>query len=384
MNRKKEIIPIITIFLATLIFTASGFQNSSDHKVLFEKAKYTMETKGDLNGAIKLFEEIIQKYPDEREYAAKSQLYIGICYEKLGLEQAQQAYRDVINKFSEQEQEVARAKERISRLEAFTASLDSKAEEHMKKGDDLKLLKLEPAQHFTKPAPRYGEASLVRELEKRGIGRPSTYASIISTIQDRGYVRLENKRFYAEKMGEIVTQRLQKSFTDLLDYGFTAGMEEHLDEVAQGKLDWRELLDKFYAEFRELLERAEEPEPAGMQPNEPTMTDIACDKCGRPMQIRTASTGVFLGCSGYALPPKERCKNTINLTPGDEAIREDADDEAESRLLRTKPLPVGMPPIPPPAVKEVPSPPAKGPAEEKAPAKRPAPRSRPRRPDDEK
>ena len=206
----------------------------------------------------------------------------------------------------------------------------------MKKGDDLKLLKLEPAQHFTKPAPRYGEASLVRELEKRGIGRPSTYASIISTIQDRGYVRLENKRFYAEKMGEIVTQRLQKSFTDLLDYGFTAGMEEHLDEVAQGKLDWRELLDKFYAEFRELLERAEEPEPVGMQPNEPTMTDIACDKCGRPMQIRTASTGVFLGCSGYALPPKERCKNTINLTPGDEAIREDADDEAESRLLRTK------------------------------------------------
>ena len=206
----------------------------------------------------------------------------------------------------------------------------------LKKGDDLKLLKLEPAQHFTKPAPRYGEASLVRELEKRGIGRPSTYASIISTIQDRGYVRLENKRFYAEKMGEIVTQRLQKSFTDLLDYGFTAGMEEHLDEVAQGKLDWRELLDKFYAEFRELLERAEEPEPVGMQPNEPTMTDIACDKCGRPMQIRTASTGVFLGCSGYALPPKERCKNTINLTPGDEAIREDADDEAESRLLRTK------------------------------------------------
>ncbi|MCB1675536.1 MAG: topoisomerase DNA-binding C4 zinc finger domain-containing protein, partial [Halioglobus sp.] len=184
--------------------------------------------------------------------------------------------------------------------------------------------------------PRYGEASLVRELEKRGIGRPSTYAAIISTIQDRGYVRLENKRFYAEKMGDIVTQRLQKSFTDLLDYGFTASMEEHLDEVAQGKLDWRALLDQFYAEFSDLLERAEEPEPAGMQPNEPTPTDIECGNCGRPMQIRTASTGVFLGCSGYALPPKERCKHTINLTAGDEAIREDADDEAESRQLRTR------------------------------------------------
>lgn len=206
----------------------------------------------------------------------------------------------------------------------------------MKEGDALNLQKLDPAQHFTKPAPRYGEASLVRELEKRGIGRPSTYASIISTIQDRGYVRLENKRFYAEKMGEIVTQRLQKSFTELLDYGFTAGMEERLDEVAEGKLDWRTLLDQFYADFSGLLEKAGEPEPVGMQSNEPTMTDIACSDCSRPMQVRTASTGVFLGCSGYALPPKERCKNTVNLTPGDEAIREDADDEAESRQLRTR------------------------------------------------
>jgi DNA topoisomerase-1 len=206
----------------------------------------------------------------------------------------------------------------------------------LKESDALTLEKLEPAQHFTKPAPRYGEASLVRELEKRGIGRPSTYASIISTIQDRGYVRLENKRFYAEKMGEIVTQRLQKSFSELLDYGFTASMEEHLDEVAQGKLDWKQLLNTFYADFSALLEKAGEPEPAGMQPNEPTPTDIICDNCGRNMQIRTASTGVFLGCSGYALPPKERCKNTINLTSGDEAIREDADDEAESRQLRTR------------------------------------------------
>ena len=206
----------------------------------------------------------------------------------------------------------------------------------MKEGDALNLVKLDPAQHFTKPAPRYGEASLVRELEKRGIGRPSTYASIISTIQDRGYVRLENKRFYAEKMGEIVTERLQKSFTELLDYGFTASMEESLDQVAQGKMEWRELLDQFYDEFSALLEKAGEPEPSGMQPNEPTPTDIICSNCGRNMQIRTASTGVFLGCSGYALPPKERCKNTINLTSGDEAISEDDDDEAESRQLRTR------------------------------------------------
>lgn len=234
-------------------------------------------------------------------------------------------------------------KGRIVRFDGYTRVLvpasrktDDAVLPDLAEGQTLKLLKLDPAQHFTKPSSRYGEASLVREMEKRGIGRPSTYASIISTIQDRGYVRLDNKRFYAEKMGDIVTQRLQASFTDLLDYGFTASMEERLDDVAQGKLEWHELLDSFYAEFSDLLEKAGEDEPVGMQLNEPTMTDIACSTCGRPMQVRTASTGVFLGCSGYALPPKERCKTTLNLTSGDEAIMEDADDEAESRLLRAK------------------------------------------------
>jgi DNA topoisomerase I len=202
-------------------------------------------------------------------------------------------------------------------------------------GDLLTLKKLDPVQHFTKPTPRYGEASLVRELEKRGIGRPSTYAAIISTIQDRGYVRLENKRFYAEKMGDIVTERLTESFDDLLDYGFTASMEEHLDEIANGSSNWKDVLNNFYEGFKQKLSLAES-EDDGMRPNEPTMTDIPCPTCERPMQIRTASTGVFLGCSGYALPPKERCKKTMNLTSGDEAVHADDDEEAESRLLRSK------------------------------------------------
>jgi DNA topoisomerase-1 len=206
----------------------------------------------------------------------------------------------------------------------------------LKVGDKLALERIDPSQHFTKPTPRYGEASLVRELEKRGIGRPSTYASIISTIQDRGYVKLENRRFYAEKMGDIVTQRLQACFDDLLDYGFTASMEERLDDVARGTLDWRALLNQFYGDFKKRLEVAGAPEPDGMQANAPTMTDIPCDQCGRQMQIRTAATGVFLGCSGYALPPKERCKHTVNLVPGDEVVAVDEDDEAESRRLMGK------------------------------------------------
>ncbi len=207
----------------------------------------------------------------------------------------------------------------------------------MSQGQGLDLEALDPRQLFTKPPARFSEAALVRELEKRGIGRPSTYASIISTIQDRGYVRVENRRFYAEKMGDIVTERLVESFAELLDYSFTAKMEERLDEVASGQGRWKELLDRFYADFRAQLSRAEADGPEGMRPNEPTMTTISCPSCARNMQIRTASTGVFLGCSGYSLPPKERCKSTINLVSGDEAVPAGQDaEEQEVNALRAK------------------------------------------------
>jgi len=206
----------------------------------------------------------------------------------------------------------------------------------MKVGDLLDLEKLIPTQHFTKPPARYTEASLVKELEKRGIGRPSTYAAIISTIQDRGYVQVEKRRFYAQKMGDIVTERLVESFTDLMDYSFTANMEDRLDDVAKGRLQWRELLDSFYDDFSETLLKAQNDDDGGMRVNNPTETDIECDKCGRMMQVRTGTTGVFLGCSGYSLPPKERCKNTMNLVPGDEAVNVDEDDEAEAKLLIMK------------------------------------------------
>ena len=210
-------------------------------------------------------------------------------------------------------------------------------------GERLDLVKLDPLQHFTKPTARFGEASLVKELEKRGIGRPSTYASIISTIQERGYVRLDGRRFYAEKMGEIVTERLIENFGELMDYGFTAGLEEALDEVAVGSKQWKKVLGDFYLDFRKQLTAAEH-QTKGMRSNAPTETNIPCPQCGRPMQIRTASTGVFLGCSGYALPPKERCKSTLNLISGDEAISvqgndegdEEGGDEVEARLLLKK------------------------------------------------
>jgi DNA topoisomerase-1 len=200
-------------------------------------------------------------------------------------------------------------------------------------GELLKLKALRPSQHFTSPPARYTEASLVKELEKRGIGRPSTYAAIISTIQERGYVRLEKRRLYAEKMGGIVTDRLLENFDDLMDYNFTAQMEEDLDEVAEAKKRWTTVLDEFYADFKKRLAKAE-ADKGGMRPNLPVEIGLACPTCGRPLQIRTASTGVFLGCSGYSLPPKERCTQTINLVSSDE-IAED-DDEAEVRQLRAR------------------------------------------------
>ncbi|EGR0623430.1 type I DNA topoisomerase [Vibrio parahaemolyticus] len=203
-------------------------------------------------------------------------------------------------------------------------------------GDKLNLESLDPKQHFTKPPARFTEAALVKELEKRGIGRPSTYASIISTIQDRGYVKVDQRRFYAEKMGEIVTDRLDDSFNDLMNYDFTARMEQKLDQIAEGEVNWKAVLDNFFADFTGDLEKAELDESeGGMKLNHIVMTDIECPTCGRPMGIRTASTGVFLGCSGYALPPKERCKTTINL--GDEeGIINVLEEDVETAALRAK------------------------------------------------
>ena len=235
-----------------------------------------------------------------------------------------------------------RTRGRVIRFDGYTKVLPQVAKKDedvvlpdLKVGQVLPLQKLNPQQHFTKPTARFTEASLVKELEKRAIGRPSTYAAIISTIQDRGYVRQENRRFYAEKMGDIVTERLVESFDDLMDYGFTASMEESLDDVAKGGKNWRQVLNEFYAGFSKKLSLAAGADK-GMRANDPTNTDISCALCSRDMQIRTGSTGVFLGCSGYGLPPKERCKHTMNLVSGDEAIDADADEEAESRLLRTK------------------------------------------------
>ncbi len=238
-----------------------------------------------------------------------------------------------------------KAKGRVLRFDGWTRaqpSVKKKGEEDnslpdIKVGESLSLLQLDPKQHFTKPPARFNEASLVKELEKKGIGRPSTYAAIISTIQDRGYVRLESKRFYAEKMGEIVNERLVENFSELLSYDFTANMEQKLDKIADNEQRWLTVLDEFYDEFTNQLEAADaEPDDGGMRPNQVVLTDVDCATCGRKMGIRTGTTGVFLGCSGYALPPKERCTNTMNLVNGEEAVSAEDVEDVETEALRSK------------------------------------------------
>jgi DNA topoisomerase I len=166
--------------------------------------------------------------------------------------------------------------------------------------------KIEATQHFTQPPPRYSEATLVKELEKRGIGRPSTYAAIISTIQDRGYVTLKERRFEATELGEIVTDQLVAHFKDILDTAFTAGMEADLDRIESGERQWRRVVKSFHDVFAADLERAEKDMKNIKL--EPKLSDRTCDKCGAPMAEKFNKRGKFLGCSRYP-----ECKNTMPM-----------------------------------------------------------------------
>ncbi len=169
-------------------------------------------------------------------------------------------------------------------------------------GQRLDLLKLLPKQHFTQPPPRYTEASLIKTLEEKGIGRPSTYATILSTIRNKDYVRMEQRRFIPTELGLLVTDLLVTHFPEILDTSFTADMEKKLDEVEEGSVLWTEVLRRFYDAFRRALDKAKKEMRSVKQAG--IATQIVCDKCGAPMVIKYGRTGEFLSCSAY---PK--CKN---------------------------------------------------------------------------
>jgi len=180
----------------------------------------------------------------------------------------------------------------------------------LSKDEVLRLLGLAPKQHFTEPPPRYTQATLVKALEENGIGRPSTYAAIISTIQDRRYVALKERRFVPTELGFTVTDLLVKHFPDVMDVTFTAGMETRLDGIEEGDLAWVQVLDDFWGPFRESLESAKvNMEKVRLAPKE---SGEMCPNCGKPLVIRESRYGQFLGCSGY---PK--CKTVVSKALGD-------------------------------------------------------------------
>ena len=164
-------------------------------------------------------------------------------------------------------------------------------------GEGLKLHKLAPTQHFTQPPPRFTEASLIKELEERGIGRPSTFVPIVSAIQDRGYVEQQERRFTPTWLGETVNELMRKHFGDIVDVNFTAEMERKLDSVEEGKQVWTVFLKDFYAELKEELERAEAEMGKVQKPVEEL--EEACPECGKPLLLRTGRFGKFISCSGY-------------------------------------------------------------------------------------
>ena len=184
----------------------------------------------------------------------------------------------------------------------------------LKQGEKLKLIDITPRQHFTEPPPRYTEALLVKALEEQGIGRPSTYATILTTIQDREYVTKDQGKFRPTELGTVVTDLLVKHFEDIFDVQYTARMEEELDEVEDGKMTWVQALDEFYKKFEKDLKRASKNMENLKKKEIPT--DEVCEKCGSPMVIKWGQFGRFMACSGYP-----ECKNTKEI-PSDEAPKE--------------------------------------------------------------
>ena len=176
----------------------------------------------------------------------------------------------------------------------------------VEEGEILKFRLIEPEQHFTEPPPRFTEATLVKELESDGIGRPSTYASILSTIQEREYVKKEGGRFTPTELGKVVIELLLECFDDIFDVTYTARMEEALDEIEEGRINWRDAMAEFYEKFEKDLVRAETEMTDIKRMEKPT--DLTCDKCGKPMVIKWGRHGSFIACTGYP-----ECTNTREL-----------------------------------------------------------------------
>jgi len=200
-------------------------------------------------------------------------------------------------------------------------------------GEHLKFRGLLPEQHFTEPPPRYNEATLVKKLEADGVGRPSTYASILSTIQEREYVKKEGGRFFPTELGRVVTGLLLENFDDIFDISYTARMEEQLDEIEAGKIAWRVAIGEFYERFDKDLKHAEEHMTDIKRMEKPT--DLICEKCGKPLVIKWGRHGSFIACTGYPdFSPKSAEADLENLQKEIARRDERTRNDLEKRLAK--------------------------------------------------
>ena len=229
-----------------------------------------------------------------------------------------------------------RANGRVQKFDGFLKVYEESSDEDKKtspedenitlpqlsEGETLRLVELDPVQHFTEPPPRFTEAGLVKALEEKGIGRPSTYATMLTTIQDREYALKKQAKFWPTELGTVVTNQLVKHFADIFDVAYTARMEEELDAIEEGTSTWVETLEGFYTKFeKDLTEAAVNMENIKRQE---LPTDEVCDKCGKPMVIKWGQFGSFLACTGYP-----DCSNTKEIKPDeDEEPGQKTEDES--------------------------------------------------------
>jgi DNA topoisomerase I len=197
----------------------------------------------------------------------------------------------------------------------------------LSEGEEVDLLELKPAQHFTKPLPRYTDASLVKELEEKGIGRPSTYAPIIRTIIDRHYIKRMQKSLAPTELGVLVNGLLVDNFPEVVDLEFTARMENELDSIEDGSEDWKKVVRDFYGPFSHTVEDAKN-KMSNMK-KEVEKTDEVCSECGRPMVIKWGRRGRFISCSGFP-----ECRNSKSITTGVKCPEEGCDGEMVERKSR--------------------------------------------------
>jgi DNA topoisomerase-1 len=199
---------------------------------------------------------------------------------------------------------------------------------NLKEGETVKMHSIVPTQHFTEPPARYSEASLVKELEQKGIGRPSTYAPIMATVVDRGYVKKEGKVLLPTELGEIINQQMVNYFPQIVDVSFTARMEDDLDDILDGKVKWRKMLADFYKPFEETLEKARE----NMEKiKKEKILEEKCPDCGKNLMIREGRYGEFIACSGF---PK--CKYTRNIVSEQQVAAPEVCDKCGKPMVKKR------------------------------------------------